>query len=340
MAEFTTSADFYSLAVENPEMSPLAQRGRLFFVSLATLIVLDRGFAILRALTGDAAHFRFLSSVLLPAVIIFMVASLWQGDARRRHFRALILLVYGGGNLLNYGRVLYAAALEAQPWDAGLFLQVSLSQMGLPILHASCYVLVSAALFFSTSLRAFFDYQSQTAETRRGAPENESGPRFPVLTRAILESLDDGDLVGAVHDYVSLKVHKDYTNRFAIVSSLPRGFQAVYSTWWVAAEVSNGGFHQYFYNQGTDWAFMALEGYKLFGAHETAALMARAIEVYLLEETERLVFPDVTPAQMIDGFVKSREASKLPELDRLFYETRGGGATEYIKAHLDEFVGD
>jgi len=340
----------------------LAKRGRLFFLILATLIVLDRVSAIMLALTGDAAHFRILTSVLLPAVIIFWVASLWQGDTQRRHVPAFILLLYGGGNLFNYGRVILGTALAERPADVGLFLQVSLRPLGFPVLHASCYIVAGLALLLSPSLYAFFDHQSQRAENpwaalsdwllgfvsldrasreaRQSSLDYENRTRYPVLTRATLESLDDNDLFGAIHDYVSIKADRAHSNRFAIVSSMPRGFQAVYSTWWVAAEVSNGGFHQYFYNQGTNWAFMALEGYKLFGANEKAALMARAIDTFLQEETKEPRFPEVTPAQMIEGFVKSREVSKLPELDRLFYETDGGGAVAYIRGHIDEFVAD
>ena len=345
-------------------MSPLAKRGRLFFLILATLIVLDRASAIMLALTGDAAHFRLLTSVLLPAVIIFWVASLWQGDTQRRHVPAFILLLYGGGNLFNFGRVIPGTALAERPADVGLFLQVSLRLLGFPVLHASCYIVAGLALLLSPSLYAFFDHQSQRAENpwaalsdwllgfvsldrasreaRQSSLDYENRTRYPVLTRATLESLDDHDLFDAIFDYVCLKIGGDYKNAFAIVSSLPRGFQAVYSIWWVGAEVSNRGFHQYFYNKGVNWAFMALEGYKLFGANQKAGLMARAIEVYLQEEPEQLAIlarPE-NPKQLIEQFVKARDASTLSELDQLFYETDGSGAVEYIRAHLDDFVAD
>lgn len=341
-------------------MSPLARPGRLFFLILATLIILDCASTLVRMRIGNPA--QFLSSVVLPGGFIFIVVSLWQVEKRQRQIRSCILFVYGAGSIFQYGRLIYSMALEIPPGKLGDFLEVTATLMGLPILRAGFYVFASLALLYSPSLNSFFEHQSHTAqnpwsalgnwllgfvrmdratrEARQFWRDYENRPRYPVLTRAILKSLNDRDLFGAIQDYVSLKVERDSTKRFAIVSSLPRRFQAVYSTWWVAAEISNGGFHQYFYNQGTDWAFMALEGYKLFGAHETAALMARAIEIHLFEETERLIFPDVTPAQMIDGFVKSREASKLPELDRLFYETHDGKPVEYIRAHLDEFVAD
>jgi hypothetical protein len=344
-------------------LSSLAKRGRLFFLVLATLIVLDRGSVIVRAFTG-AAPFRLLDSLLLPAVIIFIVVSLWQGDTQRRHFRALILLLYGGGNLFNCGRVILGTAVAERPADVGLFLQLSLRLMGFPVLHASCYIFAGLALLLSPSLYAFFDHQAQIAENPWSALANwllgfvsldrasrearqsslgfEKRTRYPVLTRDILESLDDRDLFDAIFDYVCLKIGGDYKNAFAIVSSLPRGFQAVYSIWWVGAEISNGGFHQYFYNKGVNWAFMALEGYKLFGENEKAGLMARAIDVYLQEEPEQLTIlahPE-NPKQLIEQFVQAREASTLSELDRLFYETNGSGAVEYIRAHVGDFVAD
>jgi hypothetical protein len=86
---------------------------------------------------------------------------------------------------------------------------------------------------------------------------------------------------------------------------------------------------------------MALEGYKLFGEHEVASVLARAIDVYLQEEPEQLKHRTDNPSQMIEQYVKAREVSTLPELDRLFYEADdSGSAVKYIRAHIDEFVAD
>ena len=102
--------------------------------------------------------------------------------------------------------------------------------------------------------------------TRRFFRNYARRTRYPELTREILDSIGELEFDSAVVDYVNLKVGTEGRRRaLEIVSQMSRGIQAVYSTWWVQAEVDNGGLHQYFYNQGIDFAFMALEGYRLLG---------------------------------------------------------------------------
>jgi hypothetical protein len=186
----------------------------------------------------------------------------------------------------------------------------------------------------------FIKMDRSSRSTRKSFRDYDNRMRYPVLTRKILESLDDSDLVDAVRDYVQLKIEADYQHKFQIVSSLPRSFQAVYSTWWVDAEVNNGGFHQYFFNQGADWAFMALEGYKLMGAREMAGLMARAIEVHLREEPEQQECRANGPLHLLEQYVEARKISGLPELDRTYYSLSFYDvAIGYIRSHLDDFVG-
>ncbi len=345
-------------------MSRLIRRGRVFFLILATLIVVDRASSLVLALIGDTENLSIWQSILLPVLVILGVVSLWRGETGLRRLMAAWALLHGGINLLIFGFLIYRMAAVTPPEQAGFLLNVSAMLFGFSLLHAGFYIFVGLALLLSRSLKAFFNHQSQTAETplnvltdrllsigkmdrasrsvRQLACDYETRTRYPVLTREILESLDDIDLVDAVVDYVQLKVNDDYEREFEIVSSLPRGFQAAYSTWWVQAEVLNGGFHQYFYNRGVDWAFMALEGYKFFGADELASLMARAIEVYLQEEPEQLKHRTDNPLQMIEQYVKARNVSTLPELDSSFYEADDDGALamEYIRAHIDVFVAD
>ena len=343
-------------------MSPLAQRGRILFLILATLIIFDGVSRFVRPLIFTDAHFTFRESVLVPAVIIFIIVSLWQLEPRHRRFRPYVFLIYGGGCLFQYARLMYRMALATPPEEADRFAERALAIFGLPVLEAVFFIVASMMLVFSPSLKDFFEYQTLhatnpwtnlgnwvlglikgdglTPEGRKFWHDFENRTRYPVLTRAILDSLDDQDLFDAIHDYVDLKVEKDYGNEFAIVSSMPRGFQAVYSIWGLKAEVDNGGFYQFFYNKNVDWAFMALEGYKLFGEDKLAAITARAIELYLQEESEQRKYQSDNPLEMIEKFVEGRKASTLPELDKLFYECDGCDGAEYIRAHIDEFVAD
>ena len=55
--------------------------------------------------------------------------------------------------------------------------------------------------------------------------------------------------------------------------------QAIYTIWWLEAEVNNGGFHQYFWNSAGDHSDIALKSLKAIGATKTAALLEKAIDV-------------------------------------------------------------
>jgi hypothetical protein len=188
-------------------------------------------------------------------------------------------------------------------------------------------------------LLRFIKMDRSSRNLRKLLREIQNRRRYPVLTLEMLRSLDEFGLVDAVCDYVELKVDGNYRDELKIVSSLPRSFQAVYSTRQVDREVNNGGFYQYFYNDGIDWAFMALEGYKLMGAKELAALMARAIEIHLREESVQQQYRTENPILMVENYVEGHKFSELPELDRpygsfSFY----GVAIRYIQSHLEEFV--
>jgi Domain of unknown function (DUF4375) len=181
----------------------------------------------------------------------------------------------------------------------------------------------------SRSARKFFrDYANRT--------------RYPQLTRETLQSIDELDFDSAVVDYVDIVIDGKYDRAIDIVSKMSPGIQAVYSTWWVQAEVDNGGLHQYFCNKGVEWAFKAVEGYKLLGAPKHTALVTRAIELYLEEEVEQKAFYRGNLQTMIEDYVEARKASDLPALDSLFYALEDeyiiGLAFEYMKRHLDEFV--
>jgi hypothetical protein len=344
-------------------LSPSVRRGRVFYLILATLIVADRLLAIVLALVASNGNFNPWRSLLFPVMVMGGVILLWQGDKWLRWGVAVWSLLHGAGNLLIIGYVVYSMASVTPPEGTGFFRTTTALLFGIPLLHAGFYIFAGLALLLSRSLKLFFDLQSLTAENpfaalkdwllsfvgrdRAASTEGdfmsnyENRERYPVLEREKLAALDDFDLVDAVVDYMQLKIDGDHEHAFEIVSNLPLGFRAVYSTWWVQAEVNNGGFHQYFYNWGVNWAFMALEGYKLFGAQELAALMARAIDVYLQEEPEQLQHRTADLTRMLAQYAKARELSTLPELDSLFYEVQDTiGAAEYIRNHLDEFVTD
>ncbi|MCA0894960.1 DMP19 family protein [Microbulbifer agarilyticus] len=98
--------------------------------------------------------------------------------------------------------------------------------------------------------------------------------------------------------------------------SLSEKEQAIYTIWWLEAEVNNGGFHQYFSNSAGDHAVVALASLKNIGAVKTADLLENAIgvafgETYPQSQRER---------QNQLGVDEEVKFSKLEELDSKFYE--------------------
>jgi hypothetical protein len=90
--------------------------------------------------------------------------------------------------------------------------------------------------------------------------------------------------------------------------------QGYIAAWWLAMEVSNGGFSQYFYNSSGDSALLALQALEQSGAEETRSLLSKALCVF----------------NQVGGYVASREErfkalKRLPTmsfdaLDSQFYD--------------------
>jgi len=169
---------------------------------------------------------------------------------------------------------------------------------------------------------------------------------YPEITRDALKSFDELHFDTAVVEYVNVRINeecKEHDRELDIVSRMSPGIQAVYTTWYVQTEVNEGGLHQYFYNKGVEWAFMAVEGYKRLGAPKHAALMLQAIEIYLDEELDQRAIYSGRPEAMIDDYVEARKVSALPALDSQFAgllkdESIIGLAFDYMRHHVDEFI--
>ncbi len=50
--------------------------------------------------------------------------------------------------------------------------------------------------------------------------------------------------------------------------------------WWLSGEVSNGSFHQYFYNSAGDLAPLAIEGLKAVDATDSLRILERALALF------------------------------------------------------------
>ena len=115
------------------------------------------------------------------------------------------------------------------------------------------------------------------------------------------------------------------------LQSLTDKEKAIFTIWWLEAEVNNGGFHQYFWNSAGDHALLALEALNNIGASKTAKLLEDALDIgfsgsYTKERYDRQNLLET------DGDLKM---DKLGALDSKFYEYE-----ENFHEMLDVYVND
>ncbi len=166
---------------------------------------------------------------------------------------------------------------------------------------------------------------------------------YRTLTTEILREIPDQELDRAIIDYIDVKVDDRDDRVHEIVTGLSAGFCAVYTTWWVEAEVANGGFNQYFWNSSGRLAEEAVAGFELIGAPGYVALMRRAIDTFRQEEERLRKFMDRnTP----EAFSESYEDNPLNEIDQEFCrleeseENLKSLRIRFIRRRPDLFVGD
>lgn len=169
------------------------------------------------------------------------------------------------------------------------------------------------------------DRYSVSVKNKQVIKKVPSRKQYPVLTKEILESLQDSDLEWAVESYVALKTN--YGVNYEAFKSLSKGMRMVYSTWWVEGEVNNGGFNQYFLNTEGKYYKDAIEGYDLVGASEFLSVLKQAVKAYEKGETKKPI------------------ENKFAMLDEKFMHDMNYGElskkrNRYIRKHVDQFVGN
>lgn len=162
---------------------------------------------------------------------------------------------------------------------------------------------------------------------------------YKKLTKEIIDSANDNELEMIVYDNICSRFNSDYSNDYEVVKGLSKGQQAIYSIWWVEAEVNNGGFNQFYFNPSGKFAEMAVDGFKVIGANKFADLMIQANKIY--NENKEILegFDDGT----IESFSKSYEDNPLDSMDQKFYELyKDENLSElriaYIRKNYTEFI--
>jgi len=115
------------------------------------------------------------------------------------------------------------------------------------------------------------------------------------------------------------------------------GPQKVFSSIWaLEAEVNNGGFSQYFFNDSRETAGFVVEALRTVGARQTAGLCTQAIDTAFSAGLPS----DLAVIRSVAAEFSEETEAKLNELDRQFY-LYPDDLTEllyaYVAAHPEEF---
>lgn len=106
----------------------------------------------------------------------------------------------------------------------------------------------------------------------------------PSITEEVLQTIPDDELAQYLHDFV-LSVHDGlgWENESKTVQELPTALRAVYLVFMVESEVHNGGYIQYFGNNGDGFADETVVLLEKIGATEKARLTALATKAFRRE---------------------------------------------------------
>jgi hypothetical protein len=160
-----------------------------------------------------------------------------------------------------------------------------------------------------------------------------------VLDPAAIRALSDDEVEQAIVDTVLSRIDQDRGREYEVVLALPAGYRVVYSTWVLEAEVSNGGFLQYFYNSRCEFIDEALEGLERLEAGDHLSVFEEAV-VRITEEVGRL--EPFWKEGTLEGFAASYSVSTLNELDKKWFALEDLSATRiaYIRNHVSHFEPD
>lgn len=164
--------------------------------------------------------------------------------------------------------------------------------------------------------------------------------RYAALNPEVLGSVPDSELAQVIIDFIDCKVQRAGGRERTALDALSPGFRAVYSTWWIEAEVNNGGFNQYFWNSAGAFARDAVLGFDLIGLPRLARLVERAIAIRDEDAAKSKKYKGRGTAE---AFSESYEGNRLNDLDREFGTLEAevsATRVRYIRANLDLFRGE
>ena len=136
-----------------------------------------------------------------------------------------------------------------------------------------------------------------------------------------LENSNDEELAKLIYDKACELHCETFGQNFEIANP---ALKEIYGTWVLENEVNNGGFDQFFYNNGIEMAEFAKSGFRRIGADQIAELVDKSLQIYRDQSVE----------------YANKRNPNLNELDDVFYAYEGleDLRLTYIKANYQEFV--
>lgn len=119
----------------------------------------------------------------------------------------------------------------------------------------------------------------------------------------------------------------------ALFDALPQLDQILIAIWGLEAEVNNGGFDQYYFNDAGDQAFFAADALEEIGARSMAAIVREANQKFGVDGPAR----DRTRRQEQLKRLTASEEDLFDPLDRRFYDYPDDIAS-LLTAFLDDAV--
>lgn len=147
-------------------MTNRERRGRLLFLILSVLIVLDKLFGAGLAVYTNWPDVRWLKGVIQPLGLALGVVLLWDGDTWLRWLMGTAFVVTGGVSVLVSGWLLFRFAEVTPPAATGLFVQAVGYPLGIVAALGLFHLTAGLLLLLSPSMRAFFRYQREGPTVR------------------------------------------------------------------------------------------------------------------------------------------------------------------------------
>jgi hypothetical protein len=179
------------------------------------------------------------------------------------------------------------------------------------------------------------DWKTALADSAR---KWNARPQYGALDPGVLAAIPDDLLEQAVIDFVLNFRAWPENRRVALLVALPPGFGTVYTTWWVDAEVANGGFHQYFWNTEGAYVDLVRDGLRRLEAAAHLEVFDEAVRLAGVQSKPDLAA--MTAREELAAFSASAMTGTFEYLDSRWYALGELAAVRiaFMRRHPELFV--